>query len=111
MNFLLILKKATCYYPSAEWFVYLIVIISLFSFFIVSCYNAYKLFKYGDEDTNIRDGLHIAMECVIIFVGIYFMTLKNKITKLQLCFCSHVGLFLLFTGITTMIATARALEK
>jgi uncharacterized membrane protein YidH (DUF202 family) len=116
------LKDFFCYKPPSEksrnpfyieWSIYLIIELALIAFLIVSCYNADRLIRFHDEDTNIRNGLNIAMEIVIIFIGIYLLVIwkTGSISKLQICFCCHIGIFLLMTGIATMAATSKTIEK
>jgi hypothetical protein len=99
---------------SIEWLLYFIIELSLIAFFIVSCYNADKLIRYKNEETEIRNGLNIAIECVIIFVGFYigmlwYIGLKH-ISKLQICFCGHIAPFLVLTGLAALSATIKRIE-
>ena len=107
------LSQFFCYEFSAEWVLYLVIILLLISFFIVSCYNANKLITLHDEDIDIRNGVNIAIECVIIFVGFYLFVLwyKQSVTHLQLCFCGHISIFLILTGAAAMATTAKHIEQ
>ena len=116
------LKDFFCYKPPngqphnlfyIEWSIYFIIELALITFFIVSCYNADRLIRFHDEDVDIRNGLNIAMEIVIIFIGIYLLVIwkTGNISELQVCFCCHIGIFLLMTGIATMAATSKRIEK
>jgi hypothetical protein len=98
---------------SFEWIVYFIIILMLIAFFIVSCYNANRLIEFHEVDIDVKNGVNIAIECVIIFTGFFLgMIWKNNgISKLQLCFCFHVSLFLILTGISALIATSKRIEK
>ena len=98
---------------SFEWLLYFIIELLLIVFFCISCYNADRLIKLGDEDTNIRNGLNVAIECVVIFIGIYlgFIWYRKDVSKLQLCFFGHISPFLILTGITALSATAKRIEK
>jgi D-alanyl-lipoteichoic acid acyltransferase DltB (MBOAT superfamily) len=107
-----------CYEPSKEWVLYLIIELALIAFFVVSCYNANRLIKFKDNDAAIRNGLNIAIECVIIFVGCYLGFIWYKITyrkgsvsKLQSCFFGHIAPFLVLTGLAALSATAKRIEQ
>lgn len=116
------LREIFCYKPPNgqtnplfyfEWSIYFVVELALFAFFCVSCYNADRLIRFHDEDVNVRNGLNVAMEIVVIFIGIYLLVIwkTGKISALQTCFCCHIGIFLLMTGIATMAATSKRIEK
>ena len=94
---------------SKEWLLYFIIELALIAFFIVSCYNADQLIKFKNEDIQIRNGLNIAIECVIIFIGIYlgFIWYKGNISKLQICFFGHISPFLILTGLAALSATSK----
>ncbi len=98
---------------SLEWFVYFIIILALISFFIISCYNIDKLVRFHNEDVALKNGVNIAIECVVIFIGIFLFVIwyRGKITKLQLCFCGHVSIFLILTGIAALSATSKRIQK
>ncbi len=97
---------------SPEWIVYFIIILALIAFFIISCYNADRLIRFHDEDTDVKNGVNIAIECVIIFTGFFLFMIwyKGEISKLQLCFCGHVSIFLILTGIASMSATSKRIS-
>lgn len=116
------IKSFFCYKPPNgkptkmfyfEWVIYFIIILALISFFVVSCYNADRLIRFHDEDFNIRNGLNIAMEIVILCIGAYLLVIwkTGKISELQICFSGHIGIFLLMTGITTMAATIKRIKQ
>jgi hypothetical protein len=108
------IKNFICFSEfSWEWLWYFIIILALIAFFIVSCYNADRLIRFHDEDTDIRDGLNVAIECVIILVGFCLFAIwrQREITKLQLCFCGHISIFLILTGAAAMAATSKRIEQ
>lgn len=94
---------------SGEWMLYFTIELALIAFFIVSCYNADRLIKLKNEDSQIRNGLNIAIECVIIFIGFYLLLIwhKGNISKLQLCFFGHISPFLILTGFAALSATTK----
>ncbi len=98
---------------SIEWTIYFIVILALIIFFIISCYNADRLIRLHDEDVDIKHGVNIAIECTLIFIGCFLFMIwyKEKISKLQLCFCGHISIFLILTGIAAISATSKLINK
>lgn len=98
---------------SYEWLLYFMIELLLIAFFCVSCYNADRLIRLKDDDTSIRDGLNIAIECVIIFIGVYLGVIcyKKNVSDLQLCFFGHISPFLILTGITALSATAKRIAQ
>lgn len=110
----MILLKIFCFDKfTIEWLIYCIIELALVAFFIVSCYNADRLIKYKDEDINIRNGLNISIECVIIFIGLFlgYLSYNKNVSKLQLCFFSHISPFLVLTGITALSSTIKRINK
>jgi hypothetical protein len=107
------LAKFLCYEYSVEWILYLIIELSLIIFFIISCYNADRLIQFKNDDSAIRNGLNIAIECIIIFVGIYLGVIwyKGSVSKLQLCFFGHIAPFLILTGFAALSTTAKRIEQ
>jgi len=98
---------------SPEWILYLIIIIILIIFFGISCYNADRLIRFNDNDTDIRIGVNVAIECIIIFIGFYLLMIwkQGTISKLQTCFCGHIAIFLILTGAAAIAATAKYIEQ
>ena len=113
------LKKIFCFDKySHEWLIYFIIELALLSFFVVSCYSADKLISQHQEDISLKYGLNIAIECVVVCVGIFLgLLFYNKIylskdmSKLQACFCGHISPFLIITGITALIATSHRINN
>ncbi len=102
------LKELFCYDPkfSWEWLLYFIIEISLIVFFVVSCYNVSK----KEEDTEIKFGLNLAIECAVLFIGMFLLYIVyngGKLSKLKLCFFKHISPFLVVTAITAMISTVK----
>jgi len=103
---------------SLEWLLYSIIILALMSFFIVSCYNADQLIKFDKPNQPIRNGVNIAIECVIIFIGFYLFSMwyrktiyKLPVSDLQICFNLHLSIFLIMTGAAAMATTVKHIEK
>ena len=107
------LKELFCYKFTPEWLLYFTIEIALIAFFIVSIYNIVRLNEPHVDDPQLKYGLNIAIECVVIIIGIFLGGIwwKNKITNLQLCFCGHLSPFLIITGIAAIVATSKHLNK
>ncbi len=97
---------------SPEYILYSSIEIMFFIFFIISCYTTDRLNRFHQEDPDLRYGLNVAIECTVIFIGLYlgFIWKNGKVSKLQLQFCAHICPFLIITGITTLIATSKRIE-
>lgn len=120
MSFLSFIKRKFCYTYSFEWLLYFIIEVSLIVFFVVSCYNLDQFVRLHKKDTNIRNGLNIAVECTLVLVGLYLFFVSNKkiesdgfvkLSQLQVCFFSHIAPFLVVTGITSMVTTSKIIEN
>jgi len=92
---------------------YFIAYILLPAFFILSIYNLVQLERNNREDELLRSSINIAIECTIIFIGFLLFSIwhKGEITETQLWFCGHISIFLVLTGITSIIPTAKRIEK
>lgn len=95
-----------------EWVIYFIIEIAFVVFFVMSCYNADILYRFNNENIDLRHGLDIAIEFSIVIIGIFILYIWNvgKITDLQICFCSHIAPFLIITGITAIISTSKRIK-
>lgn len=98
---------------NVELFIYKIVALTLVVFFIISVYNLVQLKVENNPETYLRLSLDIAIECMVIFIGFFVAIIffNKKVNKNQIWFCKHVFLFLIFTGITALIATSKKIES
>jgi len=94
-----------------EWAMYKIVILCMIAFFIISIYNIVMFRVYNNDDDHLKIIVNIAIESVMIFVGIFFLKVwyQGKMNTMQLRFCGHCCLFLICTGITAIIDSSHRL--
>jgi len=106
-------KDFFCYKGlTSEWVIYLVVELAFIVFFIISCYNADKLNRLHEDDISLKYGLNVAIECTVVFIGLYlgFIWYTGRVSTLQVCFCGHIAPFLIVTGITALITTAKRIQ-
>jgi len=101
-----------CFERNIKCTVYASIIFLLIILFCISCYNTDRLIRFHEDDTDIKFGVNIAIECILILAGIFLLMIffRNKFDKFDICFCGHIAIFLILTGITTMISTAKRIE-
>lgn len=115
MNFI---KKILCFDTittfTPESLLYFSIELILIIFFIISCYNTDRLIRFKDEDVNLRNGITIAVESVVIFIGLFLFYIwhrNKKLSQLQMCFFGHIAPFLILNGIFALIGTIKRIEN
>jgi hypothetical protein len=95
-----------------EWLLYFLIELALISFFIVSIYNVSQVYTHNSAN-ELKEGLHIANACVLIFIGFFvgMIYYNGKISKLQICFCGHITPFLILTGIAVVVSVSKQMES